>query len=81
MTTKTTKAMRSVSAGKNYTYFNDVLQDGRRSLKVWGWSREQYDQCTTVLRAQGCGAEVVTRNYTHPYNKKPITVTRLWVRE
>ena len=81
MTTKTTKAMRSVSAGKNYTYFNDVLQDGRRSLKVWGWSREQYDRCATILCEQGCTAEVVTRNYTSRYNKKPITVTRLWVRE
>ena len=81
MTTKTTKAMRSVSAGKNYTYFNDVLQDGRRSLKVWGWSREQYNQCAAILREQGCTAEVVTHNYTSPYTKKPIAVTRLWVRE
>ena len=41
--TKTTQVARKImNKGKGTYLFNDRLVDGRRSLKVWGWTDSDY---------------------------------------
>lgn len=39
--------------------FIDKLKDGRRSLKVWGWTAAQYAHAIDFLLARGCHVHVV----------------------
>ena len=55
--TKTGRVARELS--KDGFIFNDRLRDGRRSLKVWGWSERQYLLAKEKLEALGCTVEVV----------------------
>lgn len=55
--TKTGRVARELS--KDGFIFNDRLRDGRRSLKVWGWSEQQYLCAKERLEALDCTVEVV----------------------
>ena len=51
MTTKTRQAANLV--GRNGYMFNDRLLNGRRSLKVYGWTYEDYKKCADILKISG----------------------------
>ena len=55
--TKTGRVARELS--KDGFIFNDRLRDGRRSLKVWGWSERQYLLAKEKLEALDCTVKVV----------------------
>lgn len=44
--------------GHGTTIFNDRLVDGRRSLKVWGWSLGDYYLAKSGLESLGCSVKV-----------------------
>ena len=54
--TKTTQVARAIieERKKGGMLFNDKLKDGRRSLKVWGWSSSEYLEAKRRLEAMGC---------------------------
>jgi hypothetical protein len=56
MITKTFRAAAQVRnlTGLGHKIFNDRLVDGRRSLKVWGWTYTQYLRTAHILEQQGC---------------------------
>ena len=59
--TKTARvACEIIASGRGTTMFNDKLEDGSRSLKVWGWTDADYRKAKRLLEAQGCKAELVT---------------------
>lgn len=53
----------SVPAG----VFIDKLKDGRKSLKVWGWTAAQYMQAVDFLLDRGCKVHVVK---THSFSAR-----------
>ena len=58
---KTSKTMKSVRIVGNAGHvFNDKLKHGVRSLKVWGWSYDEYIKCKQILELAGCSVKVVT---------------------
>ena len=84
MTILTTMVARTVMrmTGKGHMLFNDRLVDGRRSLKVWGWTDAQYFEAADMLKRMGCVAKVKqfpTQGW-HPLGKKFLQV-RLYVKE
>jgi hypothetical protein len=83
MITKTTTVAKLLGATNfGHGAFNDKLKDGRRSLKVYGWSREKYEQAATMLRALGCEAEVVTRKTSSIWpGQRRHSITRMHVKE
>jgi hypothetical protein len=56
MLTKTGAIARAVIAmtGRGHMVFNDRLKDGRRSLKVWGWTNKDYETARELLTRAGC---------------------------
>lgn len=52
--------------------FNDRLQDGRRSLKVWGWGNSEYILAVEMLRQLGCVVQ---------YRTSCRGNMRLWIQE
>lgn len=56
MLTKTMEVAKEVQkrTGKGETIWNDRLVDGRRSLKVWGWGKEEYALAEELLKQRGC---------------------------
>lgn len=81
MTTLTTKVARKIQneTGLGRNLFNDRLQDGSRSLKVWGWSDKQYKNAAQKLRNLGCEVKIVCFK-SRSYGSKH-TQTRLHVVE
>jgi hypothetical protein len=61
--------------------FNDKLKDGRRSVKVWGWSSEDYEYCAETLRHAGLTVKVKSFNQMRSYNSTGYTQYRLIVTE
>ena len=61
MMTKTAQIARAVTAmsGRGFCMFNDRLRDGRRSLKVWGWTAKEYETARDLLTQAGCGVTLV----------------------
>jgi len=61
MTTLTTKVARKImnKSGKGTMLFNDKLESGGRSLKVWGWGEKQYLKAKRKLEKKGCRVDVV----------------------
>lgn len=51
--------MKTVNRGNHI--FNDKLTDGRRSLKVWGWTLPEYESFQQVLKGAGLRSEIVER--------------------
>ena len=39
--------------GRTASVFNDRLRDGTRSVKVWGWSKANYEDVAIDLRTMG----------------------------
>lgn len=78
--TKTTRIARKL-AGPRATIFNDKMVDGRRSLKVWGWKRNDYEECERQLRAAGLAVELVERNTPKTYFRAAGKQIRLHVTE
>ena len=73
--TLTTKVAQVVKAttGRGTVIFNDKLEDGTRSLKVWGWDRGQYFQAKQLLEQAGCEAELVEfMSWTRGCKRKQI---------
>lgn len=60
--TETTRTARNYMKkhGRGSIIFNDRLADGRRSLKVWGWSEQDYTQVARILNAAGHSSEIVS---------------------
>jgi hypothetical protein len=60
MLTKTGAIARAVIAmtGRGHMVFNDRLTDGRRSLKVWGWTDKDYETARELLTRAGCQVRV-----------------------
>lgn len=73
MITLTAKVAQVVKAttGKGTKIFNDRLEDGARSLKVWGWDRGEYFQVKQMLEMAGCRAEIV-EFVTRSFKRKQI---------
>lgn len=61
MMTKTAQIARAVTAmtGRGFLMFNDRLVDGRRSLKVWGWTFKDYEMARELLTRAKCQVQVV----------------------
>lgn len=61
MLTKTGVIARAVIAmtGRGFMVFNDRLVDGRRSLKVWGWTDKDYETARELLTRAKCQVKVV----------------------
>lgn len=59
--TKTGAIARAVIAmtGRGSLVFNDRLRDGRRSLKVWGWTFKDYEMARELLTRAKCQVQVV----------------------
>jgi hypothetical protein len=59
--TKTGKVARKVieKSGKGTFVFNDKLKDGRRSLKVCGWTEAEYRKAKRKLKKKGCVVDLV----------------------
>lgn len=59
--TKTGAIARAVIAmtGRGFLVFNDRLRDGRRSLKVWGWTFKDYEMARELLTRAKCQVHVV----------------------
>jgi hypothetical protein len=54
---------------KGHILFNDKMSTGGRSIKVWGWKKEDYDAAQAALEAAGY---TVKRIVTPVYNKSRI---------
>lgn len=81
--TKTTQVARTVAllSGAGTFRFNDKLVDGRRSLKVWGWSDAEYRMAKGMLEDMGCKVEVVQTPVYRDRIGVKRTHTRLHVTE
>lgn len=66
--TKIVRAFMIIS-GKGTTMFSDKIKNGK-SIKVWGFSAFDYQDCKEILQKHGFKVKVV---YTHTGR------TRLWV--
>lgn len=78
--TETTRIARKL-AGRRTTIFNDKLADGRRSLKVWGWDRFNYEICKECLEKAGHTVELVEFDTPLTYWRKAGSQIRLHVTE
>lgn len=59
--TATTAAANAVIevTGKGWLKFNDKLKDGKRSLKVLGWTQKEYEMAQYILDMAGHETELV----------------------
>ena len=81
--TKTTRIANAVCdiTGRGWMKFNDKLKDGTRSLKVFGWTEEDYAGAASLLRVMGCEVKVVQfAGYSYRAGRG-YTQTRLHVKE
>ena len=76
--TKTTEIARAL-AGRGAVIFNDRLAGGRRSLKVWGWKRADYERCKRALEDEGLQVEMLSRNAPATYCSPARVQIRLHV--
>ena len=83
MSTKTRLAARTIieQTGRGHTIFNDKLADGRRSLKVWGWSPDEYKLAKALLEQMGCKVELESTCSFNSRGGQWITANRLHVTE
>lgn len=81
--TATTHAANAVKAvtGNGWMKFNDKLKDGRRSLKVLGWTIEDYKMAQAILNMAGHEAEIVEFELWSNRGWQWYTQTRLHVKE
>ena len=67
--------------GRGWMKFNDKLKDGRRSLKVLGWTDEDYADAAKLLTLMGCDVETVAFAGYSFRGGRNYTQTRLHVKE
>lgn len=81
MQTKTSEIAREVISrtGRGTKVFNDLLVDGDRSLKVWGWTLEDYNLAKELLESKGC--VVFQHRFQSRYGTFKMKRTRLHVTE
>lgn len=81
--TQTTKVANAVIelTGRGWMKFNDKLKDGRRSLKVFGWTDEDYENAAKLLRVMGCEVVVVDFDSYSFRAGRNYVQTRLHVKE
>ena len=81
--TKTTKVANAVIelTGHGWMKFNDRLKDGTRSLKVLGWTDEDYAQTAKLLTVMGCKVKIVRFGGYSYRAGRSYTQTRLHVKE
>lgn len=79
MITKTRQVVNAI--GKAGAVFNDKLSDGRRSLKVWGWTYDDYVLAASKLREMGCTVKIVAVQHRNKKMFLSRRVTRLHVWE
>lgn len=81
MKTKTGTIARAVMTmtDRGFLMFNDRLVDGRRSLKVWGWTPADYEAARNLLTQAGCSVtQVEFDSYSRGMRQRQI---RLHVQE
>jgi hypothetical protein len=83
MKTKTGTIARAVISMTNRgsLMFNDRLKDGTRSLKVWGWTQEDYETARELLIRAGCQVQVVEFEAYSPRRGGNYVQRRLHVTE
>ena len=81
--TTTTKVANAVIelTGHGWMKFNDKLKDGRRSLKVFGWTDEDYANAAKLLTVMGCEVKLVHFAGYSFRGGRHYTQTRLHVKE
>lgn len=77
---KIIRAVDTMCKDGKSTVFNDRLQDGRRSFKVWGWSENEYSMAAAALRGAGYDVEQTVTAVRGFGRMKQGGKTRLWVR-
>ena len=60
--TKISNIVRGVTSevGRGAKYFNDKLESGDRSIKVWGFTESDYDMLEARFQNAGYGVKRVT---------------------
>lgn len=83
VTTKTREVARLLSAatGRGHSIFNDRLADGTRSLKVWGWTAQDYVTAQALLENMGCKVRAVRKEKYSIRGGRKYMMTRLYVQE
>lgn len=78
MATKTAIIARAVqlTSGRGTYVFNDRLLDGRRSLKVWGWTEADYMEAAHQLAKAGCVVKVHKFKPTAPWLPESVRNTQ-----
>lgn len=81
--TQTTRLARQhmKTTNKGSTIFNDRLVDGRRSLKVWGWSLPQYESFQRVLKQAGLNSVIISGPRLSPWARAGDLQYRIHVDE
>ena len=81
--TKTRAVARMVilTNQRGHMIFNDRLTDGTRSLKVWGWLKQDYQDAKKLLETLGCRAQIVEAEKFSPRGGRNYTMRRLHVQE
>jgi hypothetical protein len=81
--TKTRKVAQVLSkaTGRGHMIFNDKLANGTRSLKVWGWTINDYTAAQELLRGMGCRVELVEQEKYDARGGRFFTMRRLHVVE
>ena len=81
--TKTTAVAKMVilSTGRGTVIFNDRLRDGTRSLKVWGWTANDYTEAKKLLTLYGCDVKMVEETKFSERGGRYYTMRRLHVQE
>lgn len=81
--TQTTRLARQhmKATNKGSTIFNDRLVDGRRSLKVWGWSLPQYESFQRVLKQAGLNSVIISGPRRSPWARAGDLQYRIHVDE
>jgi hypothetical protein len=81
--TKTRKVAQVLSkaTGRGHMIFNDRLANGTRSLKVWGWTGQDYIAAQELLRGMGCKVELVEQDKYSTRGGCTYTMRRLHIVE
>jgi hypothetical protein len=79
--TRATAQALAKTVGRGWMIFNDKLADGTRSLKVWGWTVDDYAQAKAMLEVWGCKATLVEKVKYDARGGRNYTMRRLHVQE
>jgi hypothetical protein len=71
----------TLASGRGTLIFNDRLADGRRSLKVWGWTLQDYKLAKQMLEIMDCKVDMVEKDKFSTRGGRFYTMRRLHVTE